>query len=487
MIALSPEATQRTWEQGRLKFKLQPKQKEAYDKLKGSPASEIFFLLCHRGFGKTYLASIIGLETARKEIEGNILIISSTLKKLRTIVKPVFDEILRDCPQELKPTYNAQDSYYQFPNGIRVHLLAAEGGHIQDARGIHKVILVILDEVAFFGDESDSFPLDHVVTSILNPMFIRTKSTPRMLMMTTPPTIPGHPCKAFYEQAKANNCLAEFDIYNSDIPKEKIEELKKRTLSQPSGKLAWDNEMLLKWVVDQSRLIVPEWKKEYVQEVERDEFFPFYHKYHALDTGVRDFTIDIMGYYDFKKAKLIIEDEILLKGAEVRTDTLANEIKRKEKELAYEKIYRRIGDNNNLIVLQDLSGIHGLPYLPTTKDELFAMVNELRLWVNAGRIIVRPNAVYTRGCLENGIWDKAHKEFGRSATFGHFDALAALCYLIRHIDVNTNPIPKNYGLDIQKHHIPPGVDKSEHYKLFEKALKVPAKRSTMEDWRERVA
>ena len=115
------------------------------------------------------------------------------------------------------------------------------------------------------------------------------------------------------------------------------------------------------------------------------------------------------------------------------------------------------------------------------------MVNEVRLWINDGRVVVHPRCKYTIGCLDNGIWDKAHKEFGRSATFGHFDALAGLCYLIRHIDVNTNPIPRLYGLDTQKHHIPYEQQKSKNYQVLEKALKVPAKRGTMEDWRQRVA
>lgn len=173
---LSPEATQYAWEQARLKYKLEPKQKEAYDHIKRSPAEEIFFLLCHRGFGKTFLGSILGLETARKEVEGSILIVSGTLKKLRTIVKPTFEQILRDCPDNYKPRFHAQDSTYEFPNGIRVHLCAAEKGHIEDLRGIHKVILVLIDEAAFFGDEDDSYPLDYVIEHILNPMFIRTAS-----------------------------------------------------------------------------------------------------------------------------------------------------------------------------------------------------------------------------------------------------------------------------------------------------------------------
>lgn len=469
------------WQAGKLRFKLQPKQREAYDKLKSATPEEIFFLLCHRGFGKTFIASTIANETARKETDGNILIISSTLKKLRTVVKPAFDEILSDCPEELKPTYNSQDSYYQYPNGIRAHLIAAEKGHIEEVRGVHKVVLVLIDEAAFFGDEGDSYPLDYVIEHILNPMFIRTKSTPRIVMMTTPPEVPNHPTKKYFEEAKTKNCVAIYDILNTDITPEKVEEQRRRC----KDPLAWRREYLCEWVIDETRLIFPEWNQKYVQEIAHDEFFPFFHKYHALDTGVRDFTVDLMGYYEFTKARLVIEDEILLKGAEVRTDFLADQIKQKEKDLKYDKVYRRIGDNNNLIILQDLSGIHKLPFMPTTKDDLFAMVNEVRLWINAGRLILNPRVKYTIGCLENGIWDKNKKEFARSTTFGHFDALAALCYLIRHVDTNTNPIPADFEFSLQTKSGFVGKAESPNYKAFRQAIKLPIPQRTTDDWRKR--
>lgn len=507
MITLSPEATELAWNKGRLKYKLEPRQKEAYDHIKRSPPEEPFFLLCHRGFGKTYLGSILGIETSRKELEGSILVISGTLKKLRTIVKPTFEQILRDCPETFKPKFHAQDSCYEFPNGIRVHLCAAEKGHIEDLRGIHKVILVLIDEAAFFGDEEDSYPLDYVIEHILNPMFIRTQSTPRIIMMTTPPDTPNHPCKKYFENAQMKGCVATFDILNSDIPKHKIEEQRRRC----SDELAWRREYLCQWVVDSNRLIVPEWdSKKYVQEVKRHECFPYFHKYEFLDTGVRDYTVNGFAYYDFVAGRLVVEDEILLKGDQVRTDILAERTKETENRLGYNRwvknqageweqsgkdgLYRRIGDNNNLIILNDLSGPkHRLPFMPTTKsvlnsnnlDEDFGMVNELRLWVNSGRLVVHPRCTYLVGCLENGIWDKQKKAFARSATYGHFDGLAALCYLVRHTDTQTNPIPQNLGISEQTHHIPPGRNESKNYRQLREALNIQKINRTTADWRKK--
>jgi hypothetical protein len=489
---LSPAAIDRSWELARLKHKLQPYQADGYDHIKRSPPEKIFFLLCHRGFGKTFLGCLIAIEEALKAKEGSILIVSATLKKLRTVIKPTFEQILIDCPLEYQPTYHSQDSYYQFPNGIRVHFVAAEHGRIGDIRGIHRVIMCLMDEVAFFGDEDDSYSLDYMISHILNPMFIRTKSTPRTIMLTTPATTPSHPSQKFHDKAREFDCLATFDIYHSDIPADKIEEIKQRTLETPGGPLAWQSEFECKWVVDSNRLIVPEWDKKYIQEVPRDEFFPFYHKYEFLDTGVRDDTFNGFGYYHFKLGKMVIEDEIVLRGDQVRTDILADQTKAKEKALNYQKLYRRIGDNNNLIILNDLSGPkHNLPWMATTKgvlnsnvqDEDFGMINNLRLWIQQGRVLVHPRCQYLIGCLENGIWDKTKSKFARSATYGHFDGLAALCYLVRHVDTQSNPIPAMHGFSEQTHNIPPGKEESPTYKALRTALKISKPKTTMDDYR----
>lgn len=479
------EAIEEAWRIGRLRYKLEPRQSEAYDLMHGAKPEEPFVYICHRGFGKTYTGCGYLLEKSRRDQDSNQLIISSTLKKLRTIVKPAFDALLRDCPSQYLPRFDRQDSFYEFPDThMRSYLLAAEHGHIENARGIHNVTDVLIDEAGFFGDEEDSYPLDHVIQNILIPMFIRTKSKPRIIIMTTPPEIPNHPVKAYYERARDQGCAAVFDIYRSDIPQEKIDDTRRRMLQQPGGETAWQREMECKWIVDTNRLIIPEWDStKHVQEVKRDEFFQFYHKYNSLDTGVRDFTVNLYPYYDFRRAVMVVEDETVLKNEEVRTDILAACIRQKENELGYKTVYRRIGDNNNLIILQDLSGIHSLPFLPTTKDELFAMVNELRMWVKAGRLLVHPRCTYLIGCLENGIWDKQKKEFARSAVYGHFDGLAALCYLIRNIDTVSNPIPANFGVDIQTHATWNQKQPSDNLKAMRDAMKLPQLTGTNSDWR----
>jgi hypothetical protein len=67
--------------------------------------------------------------------------------------------------------------------------------------------------------------------------------------------------------------------------------------------------------------------------------------------------------------------------------------------------------------------------------------------VAEGRIIVHPRCKQLAGCLEFGVWDEKRRKFERTETLGHFDALAALIYLVRNLDVHTNPIPRDYKFD----------------------------------------
>lgn len=469
---LSPEATELMWQLGRLKAKLQPKQKLAYECIHRASPEEIFCLICHRGFGKTFIESCLGIETGLQANEvGNILIISSTLKKLRTIVRPAFLEVLRDCPSDRKPKFNAQDSYWQFPNNIRAHLCAAEKGHIEDIRGIHKVILVLIDEAAFFGDEEDSYPLDHIINHILMPMFIRTKSSPRIIAATTPPETPNHPIKAIYQQSALSGAIGIFDIYNSDVPPHKIAEMKRRMLSMPGGALAWQREMECKWVVDTNRLIIPEWKSEFETVVRRDDLFQFYDKYFALDIGSVDKTVGLLFWYDFKNSQAVFEDEIVYEGRQWTTDNLAGELRARE--IGHwgqgAKVYRRVADCDNQILLADLTHLHKLPIVPTTKNSLNAMVNQARMWVKSGRVRVNPRCRLLLQTLHDGIWNKSKDEFGRTTALGHMDALAALIYGIRNIDEAHNPIPVTYGFNPEAQ-IYPSHPKSKSTQAMEHAL-----------------
>jgi hypothetical protein len=236
----------------------------------------------------------------------------------------------------------------------------------------------------------------------------------------------------------------------------------------------WRREYLCEHITDANLAIISDWKEHYVREIPRDDYYPLYHKYVNMDLGVHDQTAAIFAYYDFKQAKYIIEDEFALSGPSINTHIIQAWLKMKELnlwsnfEFRFEKdipgdreidavnqlwkerepkVYLRVSDNNNPLLIQDLSYIHGIHFIPTDKGTLPEMVNATKMIVREGAILVHPRCKQTAGSLKYGVWDKNRSKFARSKVYGHFDALAALIYGVRNLDRVTNPIPLNFKVN----------------------------------------
>ena len=209
-------------------------------------------------------------------------------------------------------------------------------------------------------------------------------------------------------------------------------------------------------VVDKNMAIIPDWKDSCVVATPRDKFFQFYQTYVAMYIGGRDKTAILFAYYDFLRAKLVIERELIIEGPQTTTDAIQQKVKAMEKDIWEQKsVWLRVADNNNVIFLQDLQLLHDLSFAPTGKDNLQAMVNYLQFWLSQDKIEINPACKETIACCKFGVWDDKRKEFARSNNYGHFDALASLIYLVRNIDVVTNPIPDNFEMLPTEFFIPP--------------------------------
>ncbi len=167
-----------------------------------------------------------------------------------------------------------------------------------------------------------------------------------------------------------------------------------------------------------------------------------------MDLGVRDLNFTVFGYYDFLRAKIVIEREHVISGPKMTTPLLHKDLSDIENEIWQGKEpYKRVADNNNPLLLLDLGSIHNMFFHSTSKDELNAMVNKVRVWVGSNRVEIDPSCVMLIDSLKYGVWKKDRSAFDRSLTLGHYDGVAALMYLIRNIDESTNPIPVKLGFD----------------------------------------
>lgn len=428
------EAIKALWRKGILSWKLDKNQQEMRDMVKNSGHKVIVFG-CSRQIGKTYGLTSIAVETCIQKPYQTVVFIAPKVKDIRKIIAPLIREICVDAPKEQRPVFKSQESVFRFPNGSEIQLAGTDNGHANSIRGI-KAHLCIIDEAGFCDD------LDYVVDSILIPTTTTTGG--KIILSSTPSKALDHPFITFLKQAELEGRYVKKTIYdNPRLTPQQINDIAESCGGVMS--VNFRREYLVEIITSEEDAVIPEFTKELQPQIILDwANAPHYDAYVAMDIGGRDFTAVIFGYYDFANAKFIIQDEIVM-GRSMTTEQLALAIK--EKELALWKgkpPYLRVADNNNIILLNDLTIKHGLTFIPTLKDNFDAALNNMRMMIKSKKIIINPNCKSTVYHLESATWNKARTKFSRSADKGHFDLVAALIYLCRNINFNKNPYPEGF-------------------------------------------
>ena len=425
-------AQQEAWHRAKLSFTFHKGQlimEKAFNETKG----QLFVANISRQFGKSFWAVSKAVELALAQPGSRIKYGTAFQVDLVEFILPTFQTVLDSCPKAIKPTYKVQGSKWVFPNGSEIKLVGLDKSP-NSLRG-NVIDMLLIDEAGFVDN------LDYIYTSIIVPATLH-RSNCKIIFISTPPSTPAHAFVDFIHKAEIENSYVMLTIYdNPRITQADIDRMAKELGGVTST--SFRRECLCELVTDSDLAIIPEWDDNLVQAIEPDINTKFYHKYVGMDLGVKDLTACVFGYYDFKRAAFIVEDEFHTSGASgINTELLVGLIRSKEKELWDEvQPYRRISDNNNPMLLADFSYLHNLTFTATNKDTLEAMINELRIMVQNKRIILNPRCLMTIGCLKYGTWNAKKTAFARSKTYGHFDHLAALIYLVRNLDQHSNPVP----------------------------------------------
>lgn len=433
------------WNKGILKWKLHDVQKEMYKSII-EQKQEITTITCARRLGKSYLLCIMAVEMCLSKPNAIVKYACPKRKMVKTIIKPIMTEILKDCPPELKPSYKTNDGLYEFPNGSQIQLAGTDNGHHESIRGGYSDLWIV-DEAGFCDE------LNYVVNTILAPTTDTTGG--RGILASTPSKMPDHEfITEFVNPSKYNDSLIKYTIHdNPMMTKEKIQSIIGRYTGGENNP-EYQREYLCKIVIDDSLAIVP----EFTEAVEKDVVTswpkpPFYDSYVSMDIGFKDLTVALFAYHDFKNNVLVIEDELVMNGPTMTTDVLAEKIREKERTawthpmtLEFKDPFLRVCDNN-LIMINDLSRLHNLTFLPTAKDDKSAAINNMRMKIASRQIAIHPRCETLVKHLKSATWQKNRKEYARSPDNGHYDAIDALVYLIRNVLFDKNPYPAGYGIE----------------------------------------
>ena len=448
----------RLWQLGDLDFLLHSGQLKIRD-LK--PERNLALINCSRQWGKTRWACTENLADLLKYPGIINKYGSSMYEDLKKYIYPNMREIIGLAPKSIQKRIELQEGNKRLivKHDRKVSICDFVGlDRNPDGMRGNKVHRFTVEEAGYVKN------LMYVWFDVIFPMFTHMPDA-MCYMIGTPSDSPDHEfVKYFMPRAIKENAYLHETIDDNplldDARRAYLKEEYFIEVNSEAMRRAQDakmrRELYGEVVVDYEQAIIPEFNEEkYVKPIETDQFFQYYHKYIAMDLGVVDKTVALYYYYDFQTAKVKFMSERVFHGPTMTTDEIAKGLKEQEKATFNDhKIYRRVSDNDNLLLIADLGRLHGIHFSTTNKESLHAMVNKVRLWVDQGRVEIDPSCVELIGCLKNGLWDNKRKQFARSATYGHFDALAALVYAIRNIDESSNPIPPMHQLDVHNMYIP---------------------------------
>lgn len=453
MSKISSELSQKQarkilWNKGILKWKLHDLQKKIYDQYY-SNNDYITTLLISRQTGKSYLMCVLAIEACLRLPNSIVKYACPKQKMVKTILKPIMRQILEDCPEDLMPEYKENDKLYVFPNGSEIQMAGTDNQNYDNIRG-GKSNLWIVDEAGFCND------LDKVVYSVLSPTTLTTNG--RGILASTPdPDAPEHPfIKEFVEPAKSKGSLFLYTLFDNPM----LDEAKKQDIinQYPGGikNPKFRAEYLCETLRSYENTVVPEFDDATEKIIVTDQYKrpPYYDTYLSMDIGGKDFTVVLFAYYDFIKNTVVVERELVITTRQ-NSEKIKEGIQKISDELWGEKpIYLKFADNNNIILLNDLS-LKGMTFIPTQKTNKEASINDLRIKVMNHQLIIHPSCKTLIYHLKYASWAKktdratssgGYKAFSRSADGGHFDALDALIYLIRNVIYGKNPYPAGYNL-----------------------------------------
>lgn len=433
-------------------FKLHPGQ-EAIDSAFRAVTGKLFVANCARRIGKTWWVVTECLSVAISKPKARVKVATAFLTDLEEFILPAFDSVMADMPESIRPRQVLNKNKFIFKNGSEIQLIGLD--RKPNAGRGNYCDFYVFDEAAFIKNVS------YIYSSVVVPMTMYRNGA-RVVMISTPPKSPDHDFKDFCIKAKRENAYVELDIFkNPMVSPDMIEEYKKECLAESD----WQREYMCQFATDENSAIIPEMKDYNYLRGEKCESYEFFHKYVGMDLGVRDLNVTLFAYYDFTRGKLVIEREHVMSGPQMTTPKLHAAISAIEQELWQGKEpYKRVADNNNPLLLLDLGSIHNMFFNSTSKDSLHAMINNLRVWIKDEKVEIDESCTYLIDSLKYGLWNDTRKEFARSKVLGHYDAIAAMMYLIRNIDENTNPIPKKRGFDI----VQDILEDENNYKQFRK-------------------
>lgn len=423
------------WRRGRIDWKLRPEQLLLKQELESIHVSLAVYNICRR-FGKTYTLVLYAIEQCIRERQ-KIRYGCAFLTDLEEFVLPAFALILDDCPPDVRPTYHAQKKTWFFPNGSSIKLVGLDKNP-NGLRG-NAIAKIIVDEAGFVVN------LKFVYTSVIIPATAKQKNI-KIIFLSTPPKTPDHFFVELMDRAQARDNAIYCELTIDDISDLEPAE-RQRLLDEIGGEHSVEaqREFFCRIVIDVTIALAPEFDElKHVRPCSAPEFCNFWV---GGDTGgVRDRTVLHLMTYDFRRAKVLVLDEVEFPNS-TGSEIWVAAAKKME---GGRKVARHVDAEGQLRV--DLQAQHGYPVLLPRKDELDPTVNQVRIALRRCEVEIDPKCKLLIKTLKGGTLNPQRTDLARTEALGHMDAFMSFAYGLRHKNT-ANPYPA-YGV---------GVTDATHY------------------------
>jgi hypothetical protein len=339
-----------------------------------------------------------------------------------------------------RPVYNETRKTWYFPTtGSEIKLVGLDKNP-NGLRG-NAISKIIIDEAGFV------VKLKFVYTSVIIPATAKQQNI-KIVFLSTPPPTPEHFFVTLIDkaQSQANGYYVELTIDDiSDLdPAEK-----RRLLDEVGGEDSIDaqREFYCRIIIDITIALAPEFDaKRHVKECVAPEYAKWWT---SGDTGgVRDRTVLHLMCYDFRRAKVMVMDEVEYPSV-TGTDVWVAAAKKME---GNRSVSRHVDCAGQIQV--DLMTIHAYPCMLPRKDELDATVNQVRVALQRGEVEIDPKCKLLIRTLKGGTFNQQKTDLARTEALGHMDAFMSFAYGLRHAN-KSNPYPLYNGATEATHYIKP--------------------------------
>jgi hypothetical protein len=490
------------WRTARLRYKLLPHQRKAYDAFKElllkPGAVRTYALQWPRRVGKTFVAELIGVETCLLIPGARGVVIAPTEEMLEKYVLPAINEIVKDAPDHMKPTWVKSDGIFYFKhNGSQIALYGAKDDAAIDviSRGptAHYIIYEEAGHIRNLQRARDAAGPQTMST-------VKIIHAGWEMFVGTPPESTAHEFVKVCRARKAQGKHSHLTIWESQYSQEDVFiQIDKAADGMPREEYmkteAFRREFLAEFISDPIRKVLKLANEKTIQacqdryaEVYRSGGRPtHFTSWEGMDVGWRpDWTFWLLAWWHHRLQMLVVEAERYWRDGFTPEAVAEAVIEEEKKLLGPERVApfkhevrgpSRWSDHSP-ILLSELSSKHSLDFAHTAKDDRDTAISTCDRMIpgyspTVGALAISPACPMLLQQMDAAIWAKGgkHKEFARDDVqrYGHYDGVAALVIVTRNVVRTENPVPDDWGVpQLAKDHFgwapPQGSDRAEEEK-----------------------